>query len=319
MVSALYLAKRVGIALFSVFVVTSLVFGMTTALPGTAANIILGTAQTPEAVDQLEQQLGLNQPIHYRYADFVIDVFTLDWGNSFVSGQPVEGIVLPALQRTLELALVAMLFSIFTAIPLGLLAAAKRNSLFDNITLNISYIAISIPSFVSATILLLLFTSPPMDFFPNGGYAPFTEGPIQWFRHLVLPALSINVIILAYVMRQTRSSMIDTLQSEYIRTARLKGVEESKVLLRHALRNGLAPTVTVVAINFGWMMGALVIIEEIFSYPGIGREIVRAIHARDLPVIQVAILIPTIAFILANLTADILYSILDPRIEMGEK
>lgn len=319
MVNTLYLAKRILIAFVSVFVVTSVVFGMTTALPGTAANIVLGTAQTEEAVQQLERQMGLDRPLLERYLDFVVDIFTLDWGNSFVSGEPVMGLILPALQKSLELALVAMLLSVATAIPLGVLTAAKRDSIFDNLTLNVSYIAVSMPSFVSATLLLLLFTTQPTDFFPSGGYEPLSKGVVPWLHHILLPAISINVIILAYVMRQTRSSMIETLESDYIRTARLKGVAESNVLLKHALRNGLLPTVTVVAINFGWMMGALVIIEKIFSYPGIGRLIVRAISTRDLPVIQVAILVPTVAFISANLLADIVYTLLDPRIKLGER
>jgi len=319
MVNTLYLAKRLAIAALSVFVVTSVVFGMTSALPGTAANIVLGTAQTEEAVAQLEQQLGLDRPLHVRYAEFIVDTFTLNWGESFVSGEPVMGLVAPALQKTLELALVAMALSIFTAIPLGVLTAAYRDSIFDNMSLNVSYVMVSIPSFVSATLLLLVFTQPPLNLFPNGGYVGFNEDPIGWLHHLILPAVSINFVIFAYVLRQTRSSMIETLESDYIRTARLKGVAESNVLMRHALRNGLLPTVTVLAINFGWMMGAVVIVEEIFSYPGIGRLIVRAISNRDLPVIQTAILVPTVAFISANLLADIVYTLLDPRIELGEK
>lgn len=317
--NVLYLAKRLVTAVLSVFVVTSVVFGMTAAIPGSAANIVLGTAATEESVEQLKEQLGLNRPLHERYVDFISDIFTLNWGDSFVSGEPVVGIVLPALQKTLELALVAMLLSVVTAIPLGVLTAAYRDSIFDNLSLNVSYVAVSTPSFVSATLLLLVFTQDPLAFFPNGGYAPLSEGVLAWLHHLVLPAVSINVVIFAYVLRQTRSSMIETLESDYIRTARLKGVAERNVLLGHALRNGLLPTVTVVAINFGWMMGAVVIIEEIFSYPGIGRQIVQSISARDLPVIQAAILVPTVAFIAANLLADIVYTLLDPRIELGEK
>lgn len=318
MVNTLYLAKRLVVAVLSVLVVVSVVFGMTTALPGTAANIALGTAQTEEAVAQLKQQMGLNRPLHVRYIDFLVSTATLSWGESLLSGQPVRKSLVPAVQKTLELALVATFISIITAIPLGVLTAAKRRSLFDNITLDLSYVLVSIPSFVSATLLLLLATRPPLNF-PSGGYEPLSKGVIPWLRHILLPALALNVVILAYVLRQTRSSMIETLESDYIRTARLKGVGEAKVLMRHALRNGLLPTVTVVAINFGWMMGAVVIVEQIFSYPGIGRLIVRAIQTRDLPVLQAAILVPTVAFIGANLLADIVYTLMDPRIGLGEK
>lgn len=319
MVDTFYLAKRVFIAIASVFVVASIVFGMTMALPGSAANIVLGTRQTEEAVAEVEQELGLDRPMHEQYLDFLTNTATLDFGNSLVSGEPVIGLIIPAATRTFQLALVAMAITIIFAIPLGVLAASKRNTWFDSITLNISYVTVSVPSFVSATILLLFFTNPPLALFPSGGHVPFSQGPIEWLRHLILPAVAINFVVLTYVMRQTRSSMIETLESDYIRTARLKGVAERSVLLRHALRNGLLPAVTVLAINFGWMMGAVVIIEEIFTYPGIGRLIVRAISSRDLPLIQAAILVPTIAFIFANLAADIIYTLLDPRVSLGEK
>ncbi|MFB6361939.1 MAG: ABC transporter permease [Halobacteriales archaeon] len=319
MVNTLYLGKRIVVAVLSVLIVVSVVFGMTEALPGTAANIALGTAQTEEAVQQLEQQMGLNRPLHVRYFEFLVSTVTLSFGDSFISGQPVMNTLAPAVRKTLELALVATFLSIFTAIPLGVMAAAKRRSIFDNLSLNLSYILVSVPSFVSATLLLLVFTQPPLAFFPSGGYEPLSKGVFTWLHHIVLPAVSLNVVIFAYVLRQTRSSMIETLESDYIRTARLKGVGEGKVLMRHALRNGLLPTVTVVAINFGWMMGAVVIVEEIFSYPGVGQLIVRAITSRDLPVLQAAILVPTVAFIAANLLADIIYTIMDPRIGLGEK
>ncbi|MFB6184311.1 MAG: ABC transporter permease [Haloarculaceae archaeon] len=319
MVNTLYLAKRIVVSIISVIAIASIVFGMTAAIPGSAATIVLGTQRTEEAMHQLEQQMGLTRPLYERYIDFVLHTFTFDWGTSLISGQPVSKLVVPAFFRTLELALVATIISIIIAIPLGVLTAAKRDSIFDTVSLNLSYVAISIPSFVSATLLLLFLTTPPLNLFPNGGYVPLSENPIGWLYHLILPAISINFVIFAYVLRQTRSSMIETLEADFIRTARLKGVAESNVLARHALRNGLLPTITVLAINFGWMMGSVVIIEEIFSYPGIGRVIVRAISSRDLPVIQAAILVPTMAFILANLVADLLYTVLDPRIELGEK
>jgi len=319
MVNTLYLVKRIATSILSILVITSIVFGMTSAMPGSAATIVLGMDRTEEAVEQLETQMGLNRPLHERYIDFLVDTITFNWGDSFISSQSVSEIVTPAFINTLELALVATLISILVAIPIGVLAAAKRNTIFDTLSLNSSYFLISIPSFVSATMLLLMLTQPPFNLFPNGGYVAPTESPIGWLKHIILPAISINFVILAYVLRQTRSSMIKTLESDYIRTARLKGVAERNVLGRHALRNGLLPTITVIAINFGWMMGSVVIIEEIFSYPGIGRVLVQAIHSRDLPVLQAAILIPTIAFIGANLLADVLYTVLDPRIQLGEK
>ena len=315
----LYLAKRLVIAVFSIWVVATVVFSVTTLLPGSAANIVLGTEATDQAIQQVEQDLGLNRPLYVQYLDFVGGVFTGDFGESMISGQSVSSMVWPRLIRTLQLAVVAMTISVISAIPLGILAAAKRNSVIDHAVTSGSYIGLSIPSFVSATLLLLFLTTPPLELFPKGGYVPPSEGIVPWLHHLLLPALAMNTIILAYVLRQTRSSMVETLESDYIRTARLKGVGESSVLFKHALRNGLLPTITVLALNFGWMMGSVVIIEQIFAYPGLGELIVQAIENRDLPLIQAGILIPTTAFITANFAADVLYTYLDPRISLGDQ
>lgn len=315
----LYLAKRTVIALLSVLIVSSVVFGVTTLLPGSAANIVLGTEATEETIQQVNNDLGLNRPLTVQYVDFVGGVFTGDFGESLISGQPVSEMIWPRLSRTLQLAAVAMLISIITAIPLGILAAAKRDTVLDHVVTSGSYIGLSIPSFVSATLLLLFLTTPPLALFPKGGYVPISQGVIPWLHHLLLPAIAMNTIILAYVLRQTRSSMVDTLESDYIRTARLKGVAERSVLFKHGLRNGLLPTVTVLALNFGWMMGSVVIIEQIFAFPGMGELIVQAISNRNLPVIQAGILVPTIAFIAANFAADIVYTMLDPRISLGEQ
>jgi len=315
----LYIIKRTAIAVLSVFVVASAVFAVTTLLPGSAANVVLGTEATEEAVQQVNEDLGLDRPLPVQYVDFVVGVFTGDFGESLISGQPVMEMVWPRLLRTLQLAAVASVISIVTAIPLGIVASAKRDTVIDHLITGGAYIGLSIPSFVSATLLLLFLTTPPLALFPKGGFVPIQEGVVPWLHHLLLPALAMNTVILAYVLRQTRSSMVDTLESDYIRTARLKGVAERNVLFKHGLRNGLLPTVTVLALNFGWMMGSVVIIEQIFAFPGIGELIVQAIENRDLPVIQASILVPTIAFIFANFAADIVYTVLDPRISLGEE
>lgn len=314
----IYLLKRFVYMVVSIVVVSSAVFAITHLVPGNVANVILGTGATEERIQQVESQLGLDRPLYIQYLDFVGGVLMLDFGDSMISGQPVSEMIWPRLIRTLQLAVLAMVISIITAIPLGIIAASKRDTIVDQLITTTSYVGLSIPSFVSATLLLLFFTSPPLDFFPRGGYVPLSEGVWPWLHHLLLPALAMNTIILAYVLRQTRSSMVETLESEYIRTARLKGVAESKVLFGHAFKNGLLPTVTVLALNFGWMMGAVVIIEEIFAFPGIGELILQAIDSRDLPVIQAAILVPTIAFIVANFIADVVYTLLDPRISLGD-
>lgn len=317
--NAIYLTKRLIIAIFSIFIVTTLVFAITHVLPGSAADMLLGMGATEDSVRQLEERFGLDRPLSVQYVDFIGGLLVLDFGQSFVSGQPVTEILTPPFLRTLQLALVAMVMSTALAIPAGVVAATKRETKLDSLITTTGYIGVSLPEFISASLLLLLFASPPLDLFPSGGYTPFTESVIGWLSHLILPALALSTVVFAYVMRQTRSSMIETLESDYIRTARLKGVKEFDVLFKHALRNGLLPTLTVLAFNVGWMMGAVVVVEVIFDYPGIGTALVDAINSRDLPVLQAAVLIPTTAYIFANLIADILYTVIDPRIEMGDK
>jgi peptide/nickel transport system permease protein len=319
MVSTVYLLKRISLAIVSLFIIASLIFFMTSALPGSAANIALGQDATPERIADFEEEMGLDRPIMERYGDYVVQAFTLEWGESLLSGRSVVGMIVPAFLRTLELAIVAMAVTIVTAVPFGLLTAVRRDTLFDSIVSRFGYVGVSMPEFVSGTLLILLFTRGPLGFFPSGGYVKFGSDPIGWLMHLILPAVTLNILIFAYVMRQTRSSMIETLESDYIRQARLTGIPERIVQLRYALRNGLLPTITILALNVGWLMGSVVIVEEIFSYPGIGSMLITAIGRRDLPVIQAAILVPTAAFIFANLAADLLYTVLDPRISLGEK
>lgn len=311
-----YLIKRSLSSVFSLWLVLSLVFVITHLLPGSAANIILGQQATEANIAEVRNQLGLDQPLHVQYVDWFTDLVTGAWGTSFLYKVPVSEMVLPRMIRTLQLALVTIVVVSLIAIPLGVLAAELHNSTTDSIITGISYIGVSVPSFVTGTVLLLFFTTPPLDLFPGGGYEPIRNGVVPWLYHLVLPVASLTVIMVAYIMRQTRASMIETLQSNYVRTARLHGVSELGVLFKHALRNGLLPTITVIALNFGWLLGSLVIIEQIFQYPGLGKLLVQAISARDLPVIQIAIIIPTVGYIIANFIADVLYTVLDPRITL---
>lgn len=313
-----YLVKRTLFSLFSLWLVLTIVFVMTHLLPGSAANIILGQQATEENIEQIKAELGLDRPLHVQYVDWFTDLVTGDWGTSFLYGVPVASMILPRVIRTLQLAVVTITAVTLIAVPLGVLAAELHNSAVDTFVTGVSYVGVSVPSFVTGTVLLLLFTTPPLDIFPGGGYVPLGESVVGWFRHLVLPVASLTVIMVAYIMRQTRASMIETLQSDYVRTARLHGVGELRVLFKHALRNGLLPTITVIALNFGWLLGSLVIIEQIFQYPGLGKLLVQAISERDLPVIQIAIIIPTVGYILANFAADVLYTVLDPRITLGD-
>lgn len=314
----LYLVKRLGYIAVTLSLISFIVFFVTQMLPGNAAVMILGKQATPEKVAALEQQLGLNRPWYVQYADWVGDFVTGDWGRSFISDQPVAKIIETRVTRSLQLALIALVGVILVGIPLGVLAALKRDTWWD-ITISIgSYIGISFPEFVTGAFAILLLGGPIFDVFPSGGYAEMSEGIIPWLMHLALPSIVMTIMLLAHIMRLTRSEMIDVLQSDYVRTARLKGLREPVVLVKHSLRNGLLPTITLLALDFGFLLGGMVIIEEIFTYPGLGKLIVFAIKNRDLPTLQIAVLIVAIAYTMVNFLADIVYTKLDPRIEYGE-
>jgi peptide/nickel transport system permease protein len=302
----------------TMFGVSLLIFGLTQLLPGNVAVMILGQYATEESIAALETQLGLNQPPHIQYVSWMTGVLTGNWGQSYIWKEPVLDIVIPRLIRTLQLATVTMILMTVISLPLGILASMYRGSYIDSLISGGSYIGISIPDFVTATILLTVFAGPVFQIFPINGYAPLREGFVPWLSHIILPAVSLTIIAIAHVVRQTRTGMTEALQSQYVRTARLKGLSEWDVVVKHAVRNGLLPAITVIGFTFGWLIGSVVIVEEVFGYPGIGQLAVQAIKNRDMPVVQISILIMAMGYLIGNTAADILYAILDPRIEYGE-
>lgn len=304
--------------ILTIFVVSVVVFAITQIIPGNAAYMILGEYATPERVAVLEEELGLNDPVWIQYSDWIVGILTGNWGWSYVNERPVVDVVLPRLLRSGYLMVVTMILVTLIAIPLGVIAAVKRSSKTDFVISTGTYIGISVPEFVSGTLLVLFLGGPIFGLLPSGGYVSPSESLVEWAKHLVLPAIAMTFVLIAHVARLTRSGMIDTLTSDYVRTARLKGMSEYKVISKHALRNGLLPTITVLALNVGYLMGSIVIVEEVFSFPGLGRLIVRAIQGRDLPVIQATVLVAATAYVIANFAADILYSYLDPRVEVGK-
>lgn len=312
-----YIVKRLGYMLVTLWLVSLIVFAVTAVLPGNAAEMILGTHATPAKVEALEQSLGLSEPLHVQYLDWIVGFVTGNWGTSYHFGVPIAELIWTRLARTLQIAVFALLLLVVVAIPLGVIAAVYRDSPLDLSITSASYVGISVPEFVTGALLIMLFGGPVFDVFPVGGYAAPSEGIGTWLQHMVLPVVTVTVLLTAHIVRLTRSEMIETLRSDYVRTARLKGMGESGVLFKHGLRNGLLPTITLLALDIGYLMGSLVVIEEIFSFPGLGRLVVQAIQARDIPVLQDVILIVAITYTVANLVADLLYSYLDPRIDYG--
>lgn len=223
--------------------------------------------------------------------------------------------IMDALGRSLSLGALALVLVLVVAIPLGVIAAANRGRLTDmGVSLG-SYIGVAVPEFIIGTMLLLIFARPDLGWLPSGGYAPITAGVWEFLRHLILPAVTLAIVMTAHIARQTRSEMIDALSSDYVRTATLKGLSRWTVLTRHALPNAMIPTITVTALNVGYLLGGILVIEEIFAFPGIGRLLIYALQSRDIPLIQATTMVLAVFYIVANLLADLAYAALDRRIQ----
>ena len=310
-----YLAKRLAHLLATAFVVSVLVFGITQILPANAATMLLGEFATPESLAALETKLGLDRPAYIQYLDWIGGVLRGDLGTSLRTDLPVAPVVFEALGRSLMLAALALAGVVVIAVPLGVLAAVRRGGFTDfGVSLG-SYAGISLPEFVLATLLLVWLTRPEIGLFPASGYVPVTEDPLRALWHLALPAMTLTIILTAHVMRMVRSEMVDTLQSDFVLAARLRGLSPGTVLASHALRNSLLPTITVLALDVGYLIGGIIVVEEIFAFPGVGRLLIVAVQERDLPTIQAGVLVMAFTYTLANLAADLAYVWLDRRIQ----
>ena len=311
--SAAWLARRLGLAVYTMLVVAVLVFFITQILPADAAVTLLGENATPEALAAIRDQLGLNDPVWQQFWHWLQAILGGDFGVSMRTSQPVGPALLVALGRSLLLAILALLLMLVIAIPLGLLAAVRRGGVIDLVAGLVSYVGIALPEFVTGTLLLMLLAD-WLQWLPATGWVPFDEDPIDCLRHLVLPVLTVATIMVAHVSRMIRSEAIDVLHSDYIRAARLKGLSPRQVLLGHAVRNALLPVVTIVALDVGYLLGGIIVVEEIFAIPGIGRTLISAIAARDLPTIQAGALVMAATYATSNFLADVAYGLLDKRI-----
>ncbi len=313
--SGSYLLKRIATILFTLLVVSLIVFGITQVLPGDAAVMLLGENATAEQLVAVRQRLGLDAPIVVQYGRWLASLLTGDLGTSLRTGLPVSQMMIPALGRSLLLAFLSIGLMLLIAIPLGILAALRRGGPTDLGVSLTSYVGVSLPEFVTATLVLITLANPAFGLFPATGYVPLTQDFWRGLHHLVLPVLTVSVILIAHVMRMVRSELVDVLHTDYVRAARLKGLSRRRVLFRHALRNALLPTITIVALDVGYLLGGIIVVEEIFAFPGIGRELIVAIQARDLPAIQAGALIMAGTYAISNFLADLTYAALDKRIQ----
>ena len=308
-----YIIKRLLSLIPVLLGITLVAFFAIRLVPGDVATAILRDQSNPELDAVIRAGLGLDQPVHIQLVDWITRVVRLDFGRSFVTGRPVLPDVVARLPATLELALAATLVSILIAVPLGILTAIKRGTVWDYVERFLSVAGLSTPSFLLA-LLLVLVVALKWRLFPTVGHVPFGEDPAGNLRHMVLPALSLGIGMAAAVARYTRSCMLDVLDEDYIRTARGKGLTEGLVVLRHALRNALIPVITVIGMQMGTLIGGTVIIESIFAWPGVGRYVLQGIYDRDYPIVQTTVMVIAFFFVLINLLVDVLYAYLDPKI-----
>jgi len=295
--------------------ITLIVFFLSHLAPGDAVTALAGPESPPELVEKMRERYGLDRPLWMQFALWMEMLVHGDLGTSIRTGQPVVTMILERFEATLTLAISATLFSIFIALPAGIVAAAKRGSIIDVSAMAITSLAISLPNFFTAIVMIVIF-GVELRWLPISGYIPIFQDFWVSLAHLIMPTISLGLIYTALLSRLVRSDLLDILSENYIRTARSKGLPETIVLLRHGVRNALLPTINLVTINFASLLGGTIIIEEIFAIPGIGRLLINAVEIRDFPVIQGVTLIVGLIYILSSIIADIISMFTDPRIKL---
>lgn len=309
----IFVLRRLAFLVLTLFVVSLVIFAVTELLPGDVATMILGQEATEQNLNTLRENLGLNRPLYERYLDWIGGVLRGDLGTSLRMDLPVSEVIAPRLRNSAVLALLAFVVAVPTAILLGVVAALNKDKAADHLSGLVTLFAMSFPEFVIGSFAIIIFAS-QLGLFPAASIMDPNANLLQNFKYLVLPAMTLAIGLLAHTSRMARASLIEVLETNYVRTATLKGLPYMSVVFRHALRNALLPTITVIAINVGYLLGAVVVVETVFSFPGMGRLIVFSVQNRDLPLLQATILLVAATYAIANLLADVLYVILNPQI-----
>ncbi len=308
-----FLFRRTAQMLVALLGVSLIVFAIIHLVPGDPIRTALGTRFDPEIYEALRVRNGLDQPLFTQYFTWLGNAITGDLGVSFRSGRPVTELVLERLPATIALALAALVIALIVALPLGIISAIRQGTALDDVATAVSQVGVSVPDFWAGIMYILLF-SLTLSWLPPSGFVPFSDSPIEFLRHLILPALSVGLVSGAIIFRFVRSSVLEALNQDYVRTARAKGLSQRKVILGHVLPNAWIPIVTVVGLQLGFLLGGVVVVETIFAWPGLGRLALLAVQDRDFPVLQGAVLYIALIFLLISLIVDILYGFLDPRI-----
>ena len=311
-----YILRRLVMLVPVLIVVGVVVFGLVHLTPGDPAAVILGDRATPEDIARLREQLGLNDPLPVQFVHWFGNVLRLDFGESIFLGEPVTQALLDRVQPTVLLTVYALSIQVLIGIPAGVLAAVRYNSPLDRTLTVMAISGSAIPTFFLGILLILIFAV-HLRWLPSGGYVPFGEDPVAHFKAMLLPAFALGFSAAGLLARLVRSSMLDVLREDYVRTAFAKGLPEQLVIVRHALRNALIPALTIIGISIGALLGGAVVTETVFTIPGMGRLVVQSIARRDYPVIQGAIIAIAMTYVLVNLIIDVLYVYIDPRVRLG--
>jgi peptide/nickel transport system permease protein len=313
-----FILKRIGLGLITLWLLSVLVFFMANVLPGNVARRVLGPFASPEAVAQLNHQLGTDKPLITQYLNQMKGYLQGDMGTSVSTRQPISDVLWPALGHSAKLALLAFIIVVPLSIFGGVVAALHEGSVRDRIITVGGLSATAVPDFVWAVVLLIVF-SLGLGIFPSTAAWPDGSGIFTQIHYLLLPSICLVFVLFGYIARMARAGTIEALDADYTRTAVIKGLPQRTVLRRHVLRNSLLPTIAVIATQVGYLMGGLVVIELIFNYQGIGQMIFRAATQKDFPALEAAVLVVGVVFLLSTLVADILYSVLNPRVRLGSE
>lgn len=311
-----YILRRLFLLVPVLLIVGIVVFSLMHLTPGDPVSIMLGQEATVEQKEALREQLGFNEPIHIQFVDWVSGIVRLDFGDSLFIGKPVTEALLERAQPTGLLTLYSLTLAVLIAIPSGVVAAVRPNSLIDRLLMVMSISGAAIPSFFFGILLILLFAV-RLGWLPSGGYVDVGDGFLEHLKYMILPSLTLGFSAAGLLARLVRSTMLDVLNQEYVRTAYAKGLRERHVVIRHALRNTMIPAMTVIGILLANMLGGAVVIETVFNIPGMGRLVVQSVTRRDFPIVQGAVLVVATIEVLVMLFIDILYVFIDPRIRYG--
>ena len=310
-----FILKRFLLAIPTLIAVLTIVFLIARVIPGDPAVVLLGDSASQEALDNLRQRLGLNQPLSKQYFDFVVGALQGNLGKSLVSGTPVLKEVMNVLPYTIDLTIAGIVIGVIFGVPLGVLTAVYRNSAIDSIARIASLLGLSFPAFYSAILLIIVFAL-QLGWFPVLSSGDLSN-PLQRLHHLILPGVNLGLIMVAYVTRATRSSMLEVLREDYIRTARAKGLPGVVILFRHAMRNAMIPIVTVIGLYLGVLVGNSVLTEIVFNRPGLGKLIIGALNQRDYSMLQGLMVVYGFIIVLTNLMTDLTYGFSDPRVKVA--